>query len=131
MALCTHYDRTHFLKPVHESKPVDHRCKHTHRVPGRTVNSLVATLQASENISSSDNQANLYAHIGNGFDLLANVFQRLCVNGFALTPASQYFSADLKDDSLVLGSHGLSVRRSNILDFEWAMFIVCVRSLVV
>jgi hypothetical protein len=68
-------DGTHFFKSIHKGKPVDYRCEHAHRIPGRAVNAFVASLQTSEDIASSDNQADLNPHVSDGLDFLADSFE--------------------------------------------------------
>jgi hypothetical protein len=122
---------THFLEPIHKGETINDCCEHAHRVPGRSIDSLVTSLQSSKNISATDYQSNLDPHVGHSFYLLAYVFERLGVNRLAFTATPKDFATDLEHYSLVLRCHELRFRGSNILDFDTGLFIFTEISLVV
>ena len=49
---------------------VDNGCKHTHLVALNSVEALLCTLQATEDVTTTDDDADLDARLGHSLDLL-------------------------------------------------------------
>ena len=85
------YGREHFglhpypLKSRAESQAVDYRGQHTHLISFDTVESLGGTAHSAEDIASSDDDADLYAHGTSLLDVRSIIGQPIRVDAVLLS----------------------------------------------
>ena len=90
----------HFLQTIHDRETVDDGGEHAHVVTRVAIDPSRLTLEAAEDITSADHDADFDAHFVNFFHLSADAGQHGRVDGIG-AGAAQDFAAQFQDDTFI------------------------------